>query len=536
MSQYAWVMLVMSKVEYFMGALVCAKSLKDHNTIYPIILMVGDDIVDYLANDIVDYLAEDIVGEKSDFTIPIKELPKQSIRDLLLTVFDDIVIVPIIEHPTTPMMSTQQQLMYSNWISKSFTKWNCLAFYKDSELYPSGLDKVILVDVDMLFTSNCDELFELNAPAGCFSQPWAIPYHKNGAPNPYINSNKKWKLDKDIPHGATIKHEIISQALSERTDIMNKTLKPTFVIGAFMVLLEPNAADYRLLLDIVMSNEIYGKNNPYLMDKDIYSISGADETAISLLYAYKRVNFTQIHQKFAAILWKDQWSSPSDARVIHYFGKTKPWNMNVNEYPDLKNWWDIADSLCTDSLCTDSLCTDSSTSLGNMFKQIFYPEYEPTQLDIAVAEYELTKDMQKMVVNYLTSIALKISKPDIWKNAKLFVSTLFAKICDRVSIDENSTNLYNHKWHQFLNTEYNYNDFKFITIARIFFNKWINEIKIFVSNRIKMKPRQINIEIKKNEILLGNHIKIHQNEAMRLKINNGECIDELLIARICTID
>ena len=96
MSQYAWVMLVMSKVEYFMGALVCAKSLKDNNTIYPIILMIGDDIVDYLANDIVD------------FTIPIKELPKQSIRDLLLTVFDDIVIVPIIEHPTKKVKNLQK--------------------------------------------------------------------------------------------------------------------------------------------------------------------------------------------------------------------------------------------------------------------------------------------------------------------------------------------------------------------------------------------------------------------------------------------
>jgi hypothetical protein len=518
MSQYAWVMLVMSKVEYFMGALVCAKSLKDNNTIYPIILMVGDDIVDYLVDQ----------------------------RELLLTVFDDIVIVPIIEQPTTPMMSTQQQLMYSNWISKSFTKWNCLAFYKDSELYPSGLDKVILVDVDMLFTSNCDELFELNAPAGCFSQPWAIPYHKNGAPNPYMNSNKKWKLDKDIPHGATIKHEIISQSLIERTDIMNKTLKPTFAVGAFMVLLEPNADDYRLLLDIVMSNEIYGKNNPYLRNKDMYSISGADETAISLLYAHKRVNFTHIHQKFAAILWKEQWSPPIDARVIHYFGKTKPWNMHVDEYPDLKKWWDIADSLCSSELLGE-LFPQREMPINNMFKQIFYPEYEPNPLDIAVAEYELTKDVQKMVVNYLTSISLKTNKSELWKNAKLFVNALFAKTCDRVSIDVsklstselydlNISSLYNHKWHQFLNTEYSHNDFKFITVARIFFNRWINEIKAFVSNRIQLKPRQITIEIKKNEILLGNHIKINKTEEMRLKINNDENIYELLIFHICNIE
>jgi hypothetical protein len=299
----------------------------------------------------------------------------------------------------------------------------------------------------------------------------------------------------------------------KKKDAMNKILKPTFVVGAFMVLLSPNANDYNILLDIINSNEIYGKDCPYLLNTNglntnIYSTSGSDETAISLLYAHRNINFTHIHQKFAAVLWKDQWVSPRDARAIHYFGKTKPWNMHVDEYPDLKIWWELADILCIEN---------------NKFKQIYYPEYEPNLLDIAVAEYELTKDVQKIIVNNLTNIMVKPNKQEFWRIAKLFTN----KLVDMPNKESSGAIIkysYYTKWNNFLNVEYNYNDFKFITIARIFFNKWINEIKEFVANRIKIKPRKINIEIQKNEILCGNHIKIPKTEEILLKLENNEDI------------
>jgi len=283
-----------------------------------------------------------------------------------------------------------------------------------------------------------------------------------------------------------------------------------------MFLLSTNENDYNILLDIINSNKIYGKDCPYLLNIDgsntnIYSTSGSDETAISLLYAHRNINFTHIHQKFAAVLWKDQWVSPRDARAIHYFGKTKPWNMHVGEYPDLKIWWNLADILCIEN---------------NHFKQIYYPEYEPNLLDIAVAEYELTKDVQKIIVNNLTSITVKPNKPEFWRIAKLFTNKLILNTGLKKSSEysESSRRSYYPKWEYFLSIEYDYNDFKFITIARVFFNKWINEIKEFVSNRIKIKPRKINIEIQKNEILCGNHIKIPKTAEILLKLENNEDI------------
>jgi len=480
MAQYAWVLLVMSNEEYFMGAIVCAKSLKAQNTIYPIILMVGNDLLEYLETHI----------------------------ELLLTIFDDITIVPIIEHPTIALSSKHQQEIYKNWISKSFTKWSCLALCPDGGLKSLAFDKVILLDADLVFISNCDELFELTAPAGCFSQPWASPYHKNGSYNPYIKSNKRWQLNKDIPHGETINSDLIMSALTNTSHSKNKT----FAVSGFMVLLQPNMEDYNLLLEIIYSSPIYGKNTKINETTiNIQSISGSDETAISLLYAHRGINFTHIHQKYAAVLWKEEWVPASEARAIHYFGKTKPWNMNIDEYPDLKIWWDFANSL------------------DENFKKIFNPEYEPNLLDIAVAEYELVKDVQKMIVNYLTPInkqtpEQKINKQELWERAKLFTAQFFKNASSNTS-----SNITYPLWKQFLETEYNYEKFN---IAKIFFNKWLAEIKIFVANRIKINPRQIKITILENEIICGAHIKINKNRKYISALEKNEDIIPLLISQI----
>jgi alpha-N-acetylglucosamine transferase len=80
------------------------------------------------------------------------------------------------------MKSKKQNEIYGSWIHNSFTKWNIF----NPKHFPE-IDKVILVDADMMFLQNCDELFELPAPALTFSSPWAKPYMttKFGAYNPY---------------------------------------------------------------------------------------------------------------------------------------------------------------------------------------------------------------------------------------------------------------------------------------------------------------------------------------------------------------
>jgi hypothetical protein len=474
--------------EYIIGALVCAKSLKNVNTQYPIICMITQDILDLMPAAI----------------------------EILLHTFDDIVLVPIIEHPVVEFKAIRQKEMYGHWINKSFTKWNCLTLVnaKTGTLY----DKVILLDVDMIMLTNCDELFELQAPAGCFSQPWAYPYQKHGAvPNPYIKCSKKWLAQKDIPHGATIKADIITNAICKldlnlkpsnfetETETNTKLQKSqrclrsgcdtysvaaTFTVGAFIVLLKPSLEDYNYLLEeIIQKDTIYGEN--------IYSVSGADETSISLLYASRKINFRHIHQRYAATSWKPDWVPSGEERAFHYFGKTKPWNMHVDEYPDLSVWWDIANSLCLEN---------------ESIKKMIAPEYTITELDIAVAEYKLVKDIQKFIVQF--TISTKMNKTKLWNNAIRLFKILI----------KDTTLHFDHAYpicSQILNSEYTHLNFvnDEFTISKLSFTKLIKDIKTMITNRIKQKPRSIKFEILTNEILCGD-IKINKSTKYLQEVEN----------------
>jgi len=476
-------MLVMLNPEYIMGALVCAKSLKDSATIYPVVCMITEDII------------------------------SSDLLSILSTVFDDIIIVPIIEHPVKPFETIRQQEMYGYWMDKSFTKWNCLTLsYKDSEGNNKLYDKVILLDVDMVMTTNCDELFSLRAPAGCFSQPWATPYQKHGAIyNPYIKCSKKWVMNKDIPHGATIKNNVIMNALTNKI--------PTFVVGAFMVLLTPNIEDYNILInDVIKKYDTYGEFIPESEpSKKMISISGSDETSISLLYAQRGIDFTHIHQKFAAAIWKKEWVAPGEERGIHYFGKTKPWNMHVDEYPDLKIWWDIADSLCLEN---------------EDIKKIIYPDYEISRLDIAIAEYELAKDIQKLIVQFITpNNGTKINKSALWNLAINMVKNMMIDIEIDIEAIESNYPL----WNAALMREYKYEDFSILNISKLMFIKLIQEIKNYITNRIKIKPRNSNIIVLQNEIKCGNHIKINKSLKYLTAIQKNENIDIFLINDIYSL-
>ena len=528
---FAWTLLVMGDIDYMKGAFVCAKSLRDQNTIYPIVLMLGEDIN-------LNYLEEN--GE-------------------ILSIFDQVIIVPIIEHPILPFVSKRQKDIYGKWMSKSFTKWNCLTLL--------SYEKVILLDVDMVVVTNCDELFHLSTPSACFSQPWAFPYCHNGAPNPYIKSNKKWLSNKDIPHGATIRHDIIMNALVKKKHIetaitsssasatataksfnyakpsFSASVKPSFSASAFIVLLQPNMDDYNLLIDMIRSSPIYGKDTimPSGEPINIYSISGVDETSISLLYANRGINFTHIHQKFASTLWKEKWVANGEERIIHYFGQIKPWDMYVEEYPDLKIWWDIANNLCSG----DSLYFEK-------YKQIFYSEYIPNILDITVAEHNLTKEIQKLIVNKLSEIELYKNKPksELWSIAIEFTKSLFTDLQDTsypfdlhrqiqaIEFDRADQKIFSTelksesklkiypRWSSFLATEPPYDHLK-LPIAKIFVNRYILEIKKMVSNRLKITPKKIKVEIGETDIICGN-IKINKSREIATAIENGENIDKLL--------
>ena len=254
-----------------------------------------------------------------------------------------------------------------------------------------------------------------------------------------------------------------------------------FAVGAFIVLLKPSLEDYNYLLEeIIQKDTIYGK--------DIYSVSGADETSISLLYASRGIDFRHIHQRYAATSWKPDWVPAGEERAFHYFGKTKPWNMHVDEYPDLSVWWDIANDLCLEN---------------ENIKKMISPEYIVNELDIAVAEYKLVKDIQKFIVQFTAST--KMNKTKLWNNA----IRIFQILIDSTTLH------FEHAYpicSQILNSEYTYLNFMDdeFTISKLSFAKLIKDIKHMITNRIKQKPRSIKIEILANEILCGD-IKINKS-------------------------
>ena len=326
----AWVVLLMRGSAYAPGALVAAESLRLARTAHAIVCTVTPDV------------------------------PAET-REQLLAAFDRVVEVPYLARPARALPSKKQAAYYSAWNDASFTKWQCLTL--------TEYDRVILVDADMAFLSNCDTLFDLTAPAACYSSPWAFPYasaQRSGMPNPYVQFAKT-----ELAHGATVPAATILAALTAR--------EPTFVGGGFLVLLKPDAADFARLVEMVSAGE-----GPYAAGYTV--TSGADETSIAELYARAGVDWTNIHQRYAAIPWKKKWVD-RDIRAYHYFGR-KPWDSSPTEWPDLADWWRIAHSLTARAPALTPIFAPSAEAA---------PATKPTLLDACAADLRLTDALRRLV-------------------------------------------------------------------------------------------------------------------------------------------
>ena len=181
----AWLTLVMINDNYVPGAIALAESLNLVHSKYPKICMVSPSVT-----------------EKA--------------RLVLELLYDLVVEVPYIVNAIKSLKGVKQKELYNTWIDKSFTKWNCLNINNLQNIYK--LNKIILLDVDMVIVDNCDDLFNIQSPAACFSLPWAYPYQtKNAMPNLYISSNEEWNSNKDIPHGSEINYKLILFQINSRT-------------------------------------------------------------------------------------------------------------------------------------------------------------------------------------------------------------------------------------------------------------------------------------------------------------------------------
>lgn len=327
----AWVVLVMIGKAYAPGALVVAQSLRAMKTKHDLVCMVTDDV------------------------------PPETRAQLRGTaqnpIYDHVVEVPYVAQRTRPFESKKQAEMYGGWIDRGFTKWNCLKL--------TQYDRVILVDADVAAVTNCDDLFELRPPAACYSYPWAYPWQvRGGLTNPYLKCEPGREGSCDLPHGTRVPARQIEEAL--RTG--------SFVGWGAMVLLEPNAANYKAFLAMIHADAVFGEK--------YNAISTADEISIAAFYARKAGGWTHIHQRYLAIPWKRGWVS-RDIRAYHYHGR-KPWDMEPDEWPDLAEWWKVAKRLVAEH---------------PDLRPMFYPEIASvTPLDADAAQLRVTNDLRAMIV------------------------------------------------------------------------------------------------------------------------------------------
>jgi hypothetical protein len=330
----AWVVLLMLGRAYTPGALVIAESLRALKTKHEIVCMVTDDV-------------------PHEVRALLRGTPNNPI-------YDDVVEVPYVVQRTHPFDTKKRAELYSGWIDRSFTKWNCLQL--------TQYDRVILVDADVVAIANCDDLFELRPPAACYSNPWAYPWQtRGGLPNPYLKCKPRHHgLAYDLPHGALVPASQIEEALRTRS----------FVGWGAMVLLEPDAAKYEAFLTMLHAAPVFGE--------EYNAMSGADELAIAAFYAREGGEWTHIHQRYLAIPWKQNWVS-RDIRAYHYHGR-KPWDMKPDEWPDLADWWRVADRLAV-----------KYPSL----RALFHPEAAEAvakPLDADIAQLQITNDLRAMII------------------------------------------------------------------------------------------------------------------------------------------
>jgi len=303
----AWVTLVMRGDAYVPGALALAASLRASGTAAATVCMVTDDV-------------------------------SAGARRLLGRAFDRVVVVDKLTYLACPMRTEKQTAMYGSWIADSFTKWRCLDFTEYA--------RVIFLDADVVLLGNCDHLFEVPAPAGIFSSPWARPYAAGaGLPNPYLSAlssncaTKKRGKPVELAHGAAVPDAAVARGLQE-----------SFVAFGTTLLLAPApgllAAFCAYCARAVDARGCVGSSACF---------SGADEQSIvgfflELAAASSRKNASAWHhisQRFGDIPWHPRWQTknsawPADSRILHFHGKTKVWATSPEEWPDVAPWWRFA--------------------------------------------------------------------------------------------------------------------------------------------------------------------------------------------------
>lgn len=319
----AYITLVMNGDKYVPGALVLAAQIKVNlKSKIPIYCMITKDV-------------------------------SSDARAALRVVFDAILEVEYIESDTIPFCTQRQTNLYQSWISKSFTKWNCL----DPNIYIGNKvcvpSKILFLDADVLPRTSLDHLFDLRPPACSFSN-WMSEAQfdrkrrtrgtvREIYGRDYHSSLRGVDMRRDLDYGEEVPREKIAESINWFNTRRDDKSQYSFACNGCTVLLSPSDRLFTCMNGILESyrnrGEPYGHRGVW---------SGHDEQILCELFLYTDHPPLNLTAGYAWSAGKDFWVSPKDRYVIHYYGDEKPWfdkdkkNQDKFKWKDEELWWSVA--------------------------------------------------------------------------------------------------------------------------------------------------------------------------------------------------
>lgn len=222
-------------------------------------------------------------------------------RQALQAVFDDIIPVNYVTCQGEPS-------------SSAFTKWTALTL--------TQYDKVLFVDADMIFASNVDELFDLQAPAGTFESFQLFPYAGHGCV--YSTCEKLVEAHRTKTFNETLGRENPYLGIKHGEHVSPKSISKAFqdcssVVMGSLVLLHPSMNDFCKYMEFIQ----------HIWDPgETVCLSTLEEQALTAYYVHEGILWTHIHQVFQHVPDHINW-----LMNCLYLSDGTPHKLGELEYP-----------------------------------------------------------------------------------------------------------------------------------------------------------------------------------------------------------
>lgn len=227
------------------------------------------------------------------------DVPKTA-RETIMHYATHLFEIPYLSFPGKFRMQQKMMGKYGSWIDKSFTKWNLLAL---------PYEKAFLLDADVIAKKDISEIFNKTAPSAVFAKPMSS-----------ITTNK-------MPIDYSIEDSKLTPTIAKW--ILSHS--DAFGAAASSILVAPNMDDYKEFL-LAMEN---------FKPLSLLNETGADEQSITYFYSMvKKITWTTLGPKWNTVPWFKKYADPNPI-LLHFMSKEKPWEIDINEWPDVAEWVDM---------------------------------------------------------------------------------------------------------------------------------------------------------------------------------------------------